>query len=80
MRDYIGNLLMTQFPNLTKTQIVAFVQGLFNVNMDPIAFKQHLRDFLIALKEVTPLYNFLFLNIYIYIHLLFYSLYLLVCH
>mmetsp|Transcript_19910 Transcript_19910/g.25976 ORF Transcript_19910/g.25976 Transcript_19910/m.25976 type:complete len:1094 (+) Transcript_19910:217-3498(+) len=53
VRDYIGNLLLTQFPNLNKNQVVAFVQGLFNVNTDAATFKQHLRDFLITLKEFS---------------------------
>jgi exportin-1 len=51
VRDYIGNLLSSQFTNLNKNQVVAFVQGLFDINMDVATFKQHLRDFLITLKE-----------------------------
>ena len=39
------------YPNLTKSQVVNFVMGLFDVSKDLTAFKQHLRDFLIAVKE-----------------------------
>jgi exportin-1 len=31
-----------------------FVAGLFNVSMDLQTFKQHLRDFLISIKEFSP--------------------------
>jgi len=31
----------------------AFVDGLFNVNLDILTFKVHLRDFLISLKEFS---------------------------
>jgi len=51
MREYIGNLLVTSFPNLSKTQVSKFVDGMFDIKMDLSAFKTHLRDFLIELKE-----------------------------
>lgn len=51
LHDYICNLLYTAFPNVTKSQIVQFVSGLFDFNMDINGFKQHLRDFLITVKE-----------------------------
>lgn len=51
LRDHVSNLLITAFPNLSRNQVVAFVKGLFDVTMDLVAFKQHLRDFLIAIKE-----------------------------
>lgn len=51
LKDHVGSLLMRAFPNLTKNQVVAFVLGLFDVNMDLTAFKQHLRDFLVNIKE-----------------------------
>jgi exportin-1 len=31
--------------------VVKFVEGMFDVNMDLLSFKTHLRDFLIELKE-----------------------------
>lgn len=51
VREDVSMFLFRAFPNLTKPQIAAFVGGLFDVSMDLNAFKQHLRDFLIANKE-----------------------------
>jgi exportin-1 len=51
VKEYVGNLLLTSFPNLSRDQIVSFVVGLFESSQDLQAFKQHLRDFLIAVKE-----------------------------
>lgn len=49
--EYVVNLLTVAFPNVTKSQIYSFVRGLFDVNLDLQSFKQHLRDFLITVKE-----------------------------
>jgi exportin-1 len=51
LKEHVAGLLMTAFPNLTKAQVVSFVMGLFDINLDLNAFKQHLRDFLITVKE-----------------------------
>jgi exportin-1 len=51
VKEYVGNLLLTSFPNLSRDQIITFVIGLFEISQDLQAFKQHLRDFLIAVKE-----------------------------
>ena len=53
LRDYIGNLLVTSFPNLSKSQVSKFVDGMFDIKMDLSSFKTHLRDFLIELKEFS---------------------------
>lgn len=53
LRDHICNLLLTSFPNLTRSQVVKFVEGMFDVRMDLPTFKTHLRDFLIQLKEFS---------------------------
>jgi len=53
VRDYISNLLQSSFPNLTRSQVVKFVEGMFDIKMDLPSFKQHLRDFLIQLKEFS---------------------------
>jgi exportin-1 len=53
LRDFVGQLLVAQFPNLAPHQAVTFVQGLFDVSMDVATFKQHLRDFLVQLKEFS---------------------------
>lgn len=38
------------FPHLTDNQIKITVQGLFNLNHDIPAFKDHLRDFLVQIR------------------------------
>lgn len=53
LRDHISNLLITSFPNLTRTQVGRFVDGMFDLNMDLPTFKTHLRDFLVQLKEFS---------------------------
>ena len=53
LRQYIATLLSTQFPNVGQAQVVTFVTGLFDLSMDVAAYKQHLRDFLVALKEFS---------------------------
>jgi exportin-1 len=53
LRDHISNLLLTSFPNLTRSQVSKFVEGMFDVKMDLPTFKVHLRDFLIQLKEFS---------------------------
>lgn len=51
LREHIASLLMAAFPNVSKNHLVAFINGCFDVTMDITAFKQHLRDFLITIKE-----------------------------
>jgi exportin-1 len=51
LRDHISSLLIGSFPNVSKTQVGKFVEGMFDVSMDLPSFKTHLRDFLIELKE-----------------------------
>mmetsp|Transcript_9304 Transcript_9304/g.29578 ORF Transcript_9304/g.29578 Transcript_9304/m.29578 type:complete len:1130 (-) Transcript_9304:499-3888(-) len=53
LREHVANLLATSFPNLTRRQVYEFVVGLFDLNMDLLSFKTHLRDFLIRLKEFS---------------------------
>jgi len=53
LREYISNMLMSSFSNLTKNQVKVFVEGMFDLNMDLPTFKTHLRDFLIELKEFS---------------------------
>jgi len=51
LRDYVMNLLSTAFPNVSKERVRSFVLGLFDLNKDLNSFKQHLRDYLVQLKE-----------------------------
>lgn len=53
LREHISNLLITSFPNLTRSQVSQFVEGVFDLKMDLPTFKTHLRDFLIQLKEFS---------------------------
>ena len=53
LREHISSLLITSFPNLTRAQVLRFVEGMFDVKMDLPTFKTHLRDFLIQLKEFS---------------------------
>ena len=53
VQDYVANLLRTAFPHLTDNQIKITVQGLFNLDQDIPAFKEHLRDFLVQIREFT---------------------------
>jgi len=59
--DFAANLLRTAFPHLTDNQIKITVQGLFNLNQDIPAFKEHLRDFLVQIREFTGMRLCLFL-------------------
>jgi exportin-1 len=51
LRGHVSNLLITSFSNLTPGQVEAFVNGLFDLNIDLPTFKTHLRNFLIELQE-----------------------------
>lgn len=53
LRQHISTLLNTSFPNLTRSQVSDFVEGMFDIKMDLPTFKTHLRDFLITLKEFS---------------------------
>lgn len=49
--EYVGRLLKTAFPHLSGDQIRVTVKGFFSFDRDPGKFKEHLRDFLVQLKE-----------------------------
>ena len=49
----MANLLRTAFPHLSDNQIKITVTGLFNLDQDIPAFKEHLRDFLVQIREYT---------------------------
>jgi len=53
LKEHVGHLLLQTFPNLSTAQVVAFVNGCFDVSIDILAFKQHMRDFLINVKEYS---------------------------
>ena len=49
----MANLLKTAFPHLSDNQIKITVTGLFNLDQDIPQFKDHLRDFLVQIREFT---------------------------
>ncbi|XP_046388260.1 exportin-1 [Ischnura elegans] len=53
VQEFVASLLRAAFPHLTDNQIKITVQGLFNLNQDIPAFKEHLRDFLVQIREYT---------------------------
>jgi len=53
IQSYVANLLKTAFPHLTDNQIKITVTGLFNLDQDIPQFKDHLRDFLVQIREFT---------------------------
>ncbi|XP_071961945.1 exportin-1-like [Antedon mediterranea] len=53
IKEFTGKLLKNAFPHLQELQIKLFVTGLFSLNQDIAAFKEHLRDFLVQIKEIA---------------------------
>eukprot|EP00731_Ephydatia_muelleri_P027685 Em0019g558a len=53
VQEYVAQLLKQAFPHLNIAQIKVFVEGLFSLNMDISQFKDHLRDFLVQIKEFS---------------------------
>jgi exportin-1 len=51
LKEHVGGLLLDAFPNLTKSQVVTFVLGLFDVSKDINAFK--VRDVAAATHQPT---------------------------
>lgn len=53
IQEFTATLLKSAFPHLTDNQIKITVQGMFNLDQDIPAFKEHLRDFLVQIREYT---------------------------
>jgi len=51
IKEYIALLLKQTFVHLQHAQIKVFVQGLFDLDHNAGQFKEHLRDFLVQIKE-----------------------------
>jgi len=51
VQQYVANLLKNAFPHFTEAQVKVMITGLFSLNQDLSAFKEHLRDFLVQIKE-----------------------------
>lgn len=52
VQEFVARLLKAAFPHLTDNQIKITVQGLFNLDQDIPAFKEHLRDFLVQIRVI----------------------------
>jgi len=57
LRQHIAQLLSGSFEQLTPTQVGNVVVGMFQLHDDLPAFKNHLRDFLVQLKEFSSQEN-----------------------
>jgi exportin-1 len=55
-QNYLATLL-GNFPNLNRNQIETFIKGLFELHADFHVFKNHIRDFLVQLKEFASQNN-----------------------
>ncbi|BES87512.1 CRM1_C [Nesidiocoris tenuis] len=53
VQEYVASILKAAFPHLTENQIKITVQGMFNLDHNISAFKEHLRDFLVQIREYT---------------------------
>merc|ERR1712146_187117 len=53
LNEYMIDLLLNGFQTLTRNKLIPFVGGLFDLSKDFVAYKTHLRDFLIDLKEFS---------------------------
>lgn len=51
VKCYTQDLLKKAFPNLQDMQVTVFVDGMFALNQDTAAFREHLRDFIVQIKE-----------------------------
>eukprot|EP00457_Paulinella_chromatophora_P000638 gb/GEZN01000638.1/.p1 GENE.gb/GEZN01000638.1/~~gb/GEZN01000638.1/.p1 ORF type:complete len:1101 (+),score=210.04 gb/GEZN01000638.1/:212-3514(+) len=57
IRNYVINLLGSAFKHVSPTRIQQFTNGLFQLHSQPLAFKLHVRDFLITLNEFSASNN-----------------------
>lgn len=46
-------MLKQAFPHLQEAQITVFIKGLFALDTDLTGFREHLRDFLVQIREIT---------------------------
>lgn len=53
VQEFLANLLKTAFPHLNNAQIKVFIEGLISFNQDVPQFKEHLRDFVVQIREFS---------------------------
>ncbi|GMR62159.1 hypothetical protein PMAYCL1PPCAC_32354 [Pristionchus mayeri] len=49
--DHIGSIFLQHFTNLTTDQVRVIIKGFVSFNNDNVAMKNHIRDFIVQLKE-----------------------------
>jgi len=69
IQEYVASLLKSAFNHLSDNQIKVFVTGLFNLDENVQAFKEHLRDFLIQIRvSITGIYSVLYMILYYHVN------------
>ncbi|CAF3357473.1 unnamed protein product [Rotaria socialis] len=53
VQQFMANLLKTAFPHLQDNQIKVIIEGFVTLDQDIAGFKEHLRDFLVQIREAT---------------------------
>ncbi len=53
VQQFMANLLKTAFPHLQDNQIKVIIEGFVTLDQDISGFKEHLRDFLVQIREAT---------------------------
>ncbi|KAL3311370.1 Exportin-1 [Cichlidogyrus casuarinus] len=53
VNEALFDLLKNAFPHLQQPQITLFIQGLFSFDQDVATFREHVRDFLVQIREVA---------------------------
>ena len=53
VQQFMANLLKTAFPHLQDNQVKVIIEGFVTLDQDIAGFKEHLRDFLVQIREAT---------------------------
>jgi len=53
VQEFVAELLKEAFPHLTPNQIKITVLGMFQLNQNVNAFKEHVKDFLVQIRDFT---------------------------
>ena len=53
VQQFMANLLKTAFPHLQDPQVKVIIEGFVTLDQDIAGFKEHLRDFLVQIREAT---------------------------
>lgn len=53
VQQFMANLLKNAFPHLQDNQVKVIIEGFVTLDQDIAGFKEHLRDFLVQIREAT---------------------------